>query len=162
MACAGQILELAVKRQHQRRQEVENVGVYCSLVSMGQKNLSAGVRSILESKDQAVIYPDAGKIRCKVADDIVLNLPGIIMVANEAQIALGIEALFAFDAGQELSEHTAPYDALLQVLDGVAEVSIAGQPYRLMTGDSIIMPSHDPHAVKAVTQFKMMLTMVRS
>jgi quercetin dioxygenase-like cupin family protein len=74
----------------------------------------------------------------------------------------GTVTLFAFDAGQELSEHTAPYDALVQVLDGETEISIAGQPYHLETGDAIIMPANDPHAVKALTKFKMMLTMIRS
>ncbi len=74
----------------------------------------------------------------------------------------GTVTLFAFDAGQELSEHTAPYDALVQVLDGETEIVIAGQPYQLKAGDSIIMPANDPHAVKALTRFKMMLTMIRS
>jgi quercetin dioxygenase-like cupin family protein len=74
----------------------------------------------------------------------------------------GTVTLFAFDAGQELSEHTAPYDALVQVLDGETEISISGQPYHLKTGDAIIMPANDPHAVKAVAKFKMMLTMIRS
>ena len=74
----------------------------------------------------------------------------------------GSVTLFAFDAGQELSEHTAPYDALVQVLDGETEITIAGQPYRLMAGDAIIMPANDPHAVKALTKFKMALTMIRS
>jgi len=74
----------------------------------------------------------------------------------------GSVTLFAFDAGQELSEHTAPYDALVQVLDGETDISIAGQTYQLQAGDSIIMPAHDPHSVKAVTKFKMLLTMIRS
>lgn len=74
----------------------------------------------------------------------------------------GTVTLFAFDAGQELSEHTAPYDALVQVLDGETEVTIAGQPHHLTAGDLIIMPANDPHAVKALTKFKMMLTMIRS
>ena len=74
----------------------------------------------------------------------------------------GTVTLFAFDAGQELSEHTAPYDALVQVLDGETEISIAGNPFHLKSGDAIIMPANDPHAVKAVTRFKMMLTMIRS
>jgi quercetin dioxygenase-like cupin family protein len=74
----------------------------------------------------------------------------------------GTVTLFAFDAGQELSEHTAPYDAVVQVLDGETEISIAGQPYHLKAGDAIIMPANDPHAVKASTKFKMMLTMIRS
>lgn len=74
----------------------------------------------------------------------------------------GTVTLFAFDAGQELSEHTAPYDALAQVLDGETEISISRQPYHLKSGDSIIMPANEPHAVKALTKFKMMLTMIRS
>ncbi len=74
----------------------------------------------------------------------------------------GTVTLFAFDAGQELSEHTAPYDALVQVLDGETEIAIASQPYQLKAGDAIIMPANDPHAVKALTRFKMMLTMIRS
>lgn len=74
----------------------------------------------------------------------------------------GSVTLFAFGAGQELSEHTTPYDALVQVLDGEAAITIAGRPYRLTAGDTIIMPAHQPHAVKAVTAFKMLLTMIRS
>jgi quercetin dioxygenase-like cupin family protein len=74
----------------------------------------------------------------------------------------GTVTLFAFDTGQELSEHTAPYDALVQVLDGETEIAIAGEHYRLGAGDLIIMPANDPHAVKALTKFKMMLTMIRS
>jgi quercetin dioxygenase-like cupin family protein len=74
----------------------------------------------------------------------------------------GTVTLFSFDAGQELSEHTAPYDALVQVLDGETEVTISGQPHRLTAGDLIIMPANQPHAVKALTKFKMMLTMIRS
>ena len=69
--------------------------------------------------------------------------------------------LFAFDEGQELSEHTAPYDALVHVLDGEVEVRIAGKPFILKTGDAIIMPANEPHALKAMTKYKMLLTMVR-
>jgi quercetin dioxygenase-like cupin family protein len=74
----------------------------------------------------------------------------------------GTVTLFAFDAGQELSEHTAPYDALVHVLEGDAEIAIAGRPHRLGSGDMIIMPANDPHAVKALGRFKMLLTMIRS
>jgi quercetin dioxygenase-like cupin family protein len=70
--------------------------------------------------------------------------------------------LFAFDAGQELSEHTAPFDALVSVLDGEAEVTISGTVSRLRAGDMIVMPANQPHAVRAVACFKMTLTMVRS
>ncbi len=70
--------------------------------------------------------------------------------------------LFAFDEGQGLSEHTAPFDALVQVLEGEAEISIAGNPHRLHGGEMILMPAGQPHALKAVTRFKMILTMIRS
>jgi quercetin dioxygenase-like cupin family protein len=69
--------------------------------------------------------------------------------------------LFAFDEGQELSEHTAPYDALVHVLDGEVEVRISGRLFELNPGDAIIMPANEPHALKAVTKFKMLLTMIR-
>ncbi len=69
--------------------------------------------------------------------------------------------LFAFDEAQELSEHTAPFDALVHVLDGEAEVRISGTPYHLKAGDAIIMPANEPHALKAATRFKMLLTMIR-
>jgi len=73
----------------------------------------------------------------------------------------GNVTLFAFDQDQELSEHTAPFDALVHVLDGETEISISGKPFHLKTGDAIIMPADEPHAVKALTKFKMLLTMIR-
>jgi len=81
-----------------------------------------------------------------------------IIVKREA----GNVTLFAFDTGQELSEHTAPYDALVQVLDGEAAITVAGRPYRVRAGEMILMPAHQPHALKAVSRFKMLLTMIRS
>jgi len=74
----------------------------------------------------------------------------------------GTCTLFAFDAGQGLSEHTAPFDALVNILDGEAEITISGKPFSLKTGDIIIMPADDPHALKAVKRFKMMLVMIKS
>ena len=70
-------------------------------------------------------------------------------------------SLFAFDKGQELSEHSAPFDALLQVLEGESEVLIAGKSFFLKGGESIILPANIPHAVKATTPFKMLLTMIK-
>ena len=69
--------------------------------------------------------------------------------------------LFAFDVGQELSEHTAPFDALVQVLEGKVEIKIAGENHTLEKGAGIIMPANIPHAVKAVQRFKMLLTMIK-
>ncbi|TET72270.1 MAG: cupin domain-containing protein [Candidatus Aminicenantes bacterium] len=74
----------------------------------------------------------------------------------------GTVTLFAFDQGQGLSEHTAPFDALVQVLDGEVEIKISGKPFHLKQGEMIIMPANDPHALKAVKSFKMLLTMIRS
>lgn len=74
----------------------------------------------------------------------------------------GTVTLFAFDEGQGLSEHTAPFDALVYVVDGEAEVTISGKPFRLRAGEMIIMPANEPHAVSAVKKFKMLLTMIRS
>ena len=75
---------------------------------------------------------------------------------------IGTVTLFAFDMGQGLSEHTAPFDALVQVLDGEVEIRISGKPFHLKQGEIIIMPAHEPHALKAVSRFKMLLTMIRA
>ena len=74
----------------------------------------------------------------------------------------GTVTLFAFDKDQGLSEHTAPFDALVQVVDGEAEVTIDSQPQRVAAGEMILMPANHPHALKAVTAFKMLLVMIRS
>jgi len=74
----------------------------------------------------------------------------------------GTVTVFAFDEGQGLSEHTAPFDALVHVIDGEAEITISGRAHQLREGQMIIMPANDPHALKAVKKFKMMLVMIRS
>ena len=74
----------------------------------------------------------------------------------------GTVTLFAFDEGQGLSEHTAPFDALVYLLDGEAEVVISGKALRLKEGEMVIMPANQPHALKAVKKFKMILTMIKS
>ncbi len=70
--------------------------------------------------------------------------------------------LFAFDMGEGLSEHTAPFDAVAQILDGMAEITIGGNRFVLQAGECIIMPATIPHALKAMERFKMMLTMIKS
>ncbi len=74
----------------------------------------------------------------------------------------GTITLFAFDEGQALSEHTAPYDALVLMLDGEADITVNGQTVRAQKGDMVLMPANEPHALSAVRPFKMMLTMIRS
>lgn len=74
----------------------------------------------------------------------------------------GTVTVFAFDEGQGLSEHTAPFDALVHILDGEVEISISRKPYRLKKGEMIIMPAKEPHSLTAVKRFKMLLIMIRS
>ncbi len=74
----------------------------------------------------------------------------------------GTVTLFAFDQGQGLSEHTAPFDALVYVFDGEAEIVISGKPLRVKQGETVIMPANQPHALKAIKRFKMILTMIRA
>jgi quercetin dioxygenase-like cupin family protein len=74
----------------------------------------------------------------------------------------GTVTLFAFDEGEGLSEHTAPYDALVYVFDGEAEITISGKPVRVKQGEMTIMPANEPHALKAAKKFKMLLVLVRS
>ncbi len=74
----------------------------------------------------------------------------------------GTVTFFAFDQGQGLSEHVAPFDAVISILEGEAEVAISGKIFRLRDGEMIILPAHKPHALKATKKFKMMLTMIKA
>lgn len=94
--------------------------------------------------------------------DLVAYQQGSIVSRMLVYEKSGTITVFAFDAAEGLSEHTAPYDAVLQVIDGEALVTIAGTEYPLKVGDLIIMPAQKPHAVHAVTRFKMMLTMIHA
>jgi quercetin dioxygenase-like cupin family protein len=88
--------------------------------------------------------------------------PDSIVSKTVVDRPVGTITLFAFDRGQKLSEHTAPYDAVVQVIDGRARLTIGGQDKEVATGDLIIMPANVPHAVTASERFKMMLTMIRA
>lgn len=94
------------------------------------------------------------------AESISYQTDGIVS-KRIIQKEKGNITLFAFDAGQKLSEHTAPFDALVQVMAGSAEVVIGGKPNQLSAGQSIIMPANVPHAVNANERFIMLLTMIR-
>lgn len=93
--------------------------------------------------------------------DLAAYQEGSVVSRQITKADAGNVTLFAFDEGQGLSEHTAPYDALVHILDGEAEVRLAGVLYTLAAGDGIIMPANTPHALQAVTRFKMLLTMIR-
>jgi quercetin dioxygenase-like cupin family protein len=94
--------------------------------------------------------------------DIVQYQKGSIVSKTLLDKKTGTVTLFAFDENQSLSEHTAPFDALVHLLDGEAEVSISGIPIKLNKDEIIIMPADEPHAIKAMKKFKMILTMIRS
>lgn len=102
--------------------------------------------------------PDAEPVRLTELLDYV---SGSIVSRTLAKKKTGTITLFAFDAGQELSEHTAPFDAYVQVLDGDVELTIGGEILVARAGDTVVMPADIPHAVSAVKQFKMLLTMIR-
>ena len=97
----------------------------------------------------------------KVAD-LVNYQDGSIVSREIVKKPAGSVTVFAFDEGQGLSEHTAPFDALVQVLEGVVEITIAGKTHRLQGGELILMPAQQPHALRALQRYKMILTMIRS
>ena len=96
------------------------------------------------------------------AKNLVKYDKGAVVSRTIIEKKTGTVTIFSFDKGQGLSEHTAPFDALVEILDGEAEITIAGKPGRVKSGEFIIMPANKPHALKAVTKFKMALVMIRS
>ena len=94
--------------------------------------------------------------------ELVTFQDGSVVSRQITRADTGNVTLFAFDKEQELSEHTAPFDALVHILDGSAEIRISGKAFELGNGDAIIMPANEPHALRALTPFKMLLTMIRN
>jgi len=94
--------------------------------------------------------------------DLVDYQDGAVVSREIINKNTGTVTLFAFDKGQGLSEHTAPFDALVHLLDGEADITISGKTLRLKEGEMVIMPANQPHALKAAARFKMILTMIRS
>ena len=94
--------------------------------------------------------------------DLIAYQEGSVVSRTLIDKKIGTVTVFAFGAGQGLSEHTVPYDAMVQILDGDAEITIAGTVHKLAAGQMIIMPAGKPHSVKAVRKFKMLLVMIRT
>jgi quercetin dioxygenase-like cupin family protein len=97
------------------------------------------------------------------------DLAGLVTIQKDAVVSktivdkkVGTVSVFAFDEGQGLSEHTAPFNALVHILEGEVEILISGKPYRVKQGEFIILPANEPHALKGVTAFKMLLIMIRA
>jgi len=115
------------------------------------------------------VEKENGSERDKMSKPQVINLADSIQYQDGSVVSreimkkkTGTVTLFAFDAGQGLSEHTTPFDAAVYVLDGEAEITIDGGPYRVGRDEMIIMPADRPHALKANERFKMLLIMIRS
>jgi quercetin dioxygenase-like cupin family protein len=122
---------------------------------------------IFDGSDRRAIYMGAKEPDSLKAQDI--NLAGLIDYQEGAVVSrtlidkkVGTLTLFAFGEGQGLSEHTAPFDAFIYILDGRAEIVISGQAYRVGAGEMLIMPANEPHSLKALEKFKMMLVMIRA
>ncbi len=118
-------------------------------------------------KEKATAADGSGKSKMSAGE--VLDLAGLVSYAEGSIVSrtlvenkAGTITLFAFDAGQSLSEHTAPFDALVHVLDGEGEFTVGGKASGVGAGQALLMPANVPHAVKAEERFKMLLTMLRS
>lgn len=94
--------------------------------------------------------------------DLINYQEGSVVSRTLSQRPGGTVTLFAFDKGQGLSEHSAPFDAIVEIVEGESEVIIAGTGHQLKAGEMIIMPANETHALKATEKFKMLLTMIRS
>jgi quercetin dioxygenase-like cupin family protein len=109
---------------------------------------------------------DPAKPKFKPAEAIQANAlveyqAGSIVSREIVRGAHGRISVFAFDQGEGLSEHVSPFDALVQILEGEAEITISGKPHRVKGGDMILMPAQQTHALRAVHRFKMILTLIR-
>lgn len=93
--------------------------------------------------------------------ELVSYQPGSVVSRTLIDKSVGTVTVFAFDSEQGLSEHTAPFDALVQIIDGTADITIAGSVHTVREGEMILMPANIPHSLKANPQFKMFLTMIR-
>lgn len=94
--------------------------------------------------------------------DLVTYQKGTVVSRTLLKQPMGNITIFAFDAGQGLTEHTAAFDALVQILDGKAEITISDKAHHVEAGEAILLPANQPHALAALTPFKMLLTMIRS
>ena len=94
--------------------------------------------------------------------DLVNYQEGSVVSRTLVNRTTATVTLFAFDEGQGLSEHTAPFDAVAHLLEGEAEIVVSGKPLRTTAGEAVLMPANQPHSLKALSRFKMLLTMIRS
>ena len=112
----------------------------------------------MSDQDQNVVRP----AKVKQLVDLLQYQDGSIVSRVLLKNKGGTVTLFAFDAGEGLSEHTAPFDALVLVTDGESDIEIAGESFKVRQGETILLPANKPHAVRAATSFKMLLIMIRA
>ena len=94
--------------------------------------------------------------------DLVNYQEGSVVSRTIVKRATGTVTLFAFDEGQGLSEHTAAFDAVAHILEGESEITVSGKALRTTVGEAVLMPANQPHSLRALSRFKMLLTMIRS
>jgi quercetin dioxygenase-like cupin family protein len=112
----------------------------------------------MSDQDQNVVRPAEVKQLVELLQYQDASIVSRVLLKNKG----GTVTLFAFDVGEGLSEHTAPFDALVMVTDGEAEIEIAGESFKVRQGQTIVLPANRPHALKATTRFKMLLIMIRA
>jgi len=118
-----------------------------------------GSKTILKEDQMAEVKNLIGEVLN--IKDMVSYQAGSIVSRTVIDKSAGTVTVFAFDSGQGLSEHIAPFDALVQIIDGTADIRIAGSVHTVKEGEMIIMPANKPHSLKANSRFKMMLIMIR-
>jgi quercetin dioxygenase-like cupin family protein len=116
----------------------------------------------MATKEQKTIVSPELLARAAGLVELATYVPGAVVSKTLIDKPVGTITVFAFEAGQGLSEHTAPYDAFVQVLDGSARIRIAGQEREVAVGQVIVMPANVPHALHADQRFKMLLVMIRA
>jgi len=119
----------------------------------------SGSKTILKEDQMAEVKNLIGEVLN--IKDMVSYQAGSIVSRTVIDKSAGTVTVFAFDSGQGLSEHIAPFDALVQIIDGTADITIAGSVHTVKEGEMIIMPANKPHSLKANSRFKMMLIMIR-
>ena len=112
----------------------------------------------MNDQDQTVVKPAEVKQLVELLQYQDASIVSRVLLKNKG----GTVTLFAFDMGEGLSEHTAPFDALVVVTDGEADIEIAGEGFKVRQGETIVLPANRPHAVRAATRFKMLLIMIRA
>lgn len=128
-----------------------------------QQDLETKVKAKLELKTQhPKVKLDFPAIKSQSLLELIDYQTGTVVSKTLSNSIAGTITLFAFDEGQGLSEHTSPFDAFVQILEGKAEISVSSKPIISSAGEIVVLPANQPHSLKALSSFKMLLTMIRA